>query len=182
MNKEFSYSSSEWCINLCVAACVLLLVFLYVMGGKMMFIIVVMVILFIVICVVFIVNEEFYFNEFTSFLFGLIYCGFLSMFWVKFCGMSGVLLVILDSLFYYWFVWFGGLGIWIFGFVVMIIIVFFVVSADVGVYAFGKNFGKNKFMVVSLNKMVEGVIGGLLVCVGMCVVLFLVMGWFGIVW
>ena len=179
MNKELPYPPPEWCINLCVAACASLPVLLHATGGKMTSIIVATVISFTAICAALIVNEESHFNEFTSSLFGLIYCGFLPTFWVKLRGMSGVSLATPDSLLHHWPAWLGGPGIWSLGLAATITIVLSVVSADVGAYAFGKNFGKNKLTAVSPNKTVEGAIGGLLACAGTCAALFSVMGWPG---
>ena len=182
MNKELPYPPPEWCINLCVAACASLPVLLHATGGKMTSIIVATVISFTAICAALIVNEESHFNEFTSSLFGLIYCGFLPTFWVKLRGMSGVSLATPDSLLHHWPAWLGGPGIWTLGLAATITIVLSVVSADVGAYAFGKNFGKNKLTAVSPNKTVEGAIGGLLACAGTCAALFSVMGWPGTAW
>jgi phosphatidate cytidylyltransferase len=58
-------------------------------------------------------------------------------------------------------------------------VVLSVVSSDVGAYAAGKTFGRNKLISVSPNKTVEGAIGGLLATVGMCAVMFNVLGWPG---
>jgi len=181
MNKELPYPPPKWCIQLCTLACASLPILLHATGGKMTSIILATVFSFTAICAALIWNEESHFNEFTSSLFGLIYCGFLPTFWVKLRGMSGVPLDAPGSLLHLWPAWLGGPGIWSLGLVATITIVLSVVSSDVGAYAAGKTFGKNKLISVSPNKTVEGAIGGLLATVGMCAFLFRVMGWPGTV-
>ena len=179
MNKELPYPPPEWCMKLCALACASLPLLLHYTGGRMTSIIVATVISFTGITAALIVNEESHFNEFSSSLFGLIYAGFLPTFWVKLRGMSGVPVAAPGSLLNSWPAWLGGPEIWSLGLVATITIALSVVSADVGAYAFGKNFGKNKLTAVSPNKTVEGAVGGLLACTGMCALLFVVMGWPG---
>mgnify|MGYP001300936190 CR=1 FL=1 len=179
MNKELPYPPPEWCMKLCALACASLPLLLHYTGGRMTSIIVATVISFTGITAALIVNEESHFNEFSSSLFGLIYAGFLPTFWVKLRGMSGVPVAAQGSLLNSWPAWLGGPEIWSLGLAATITIALSVVSADVGAYAFGKNFGKNKLTAVSPNKTVEGAVGGLLACTGMCALLFVVMGWPG---
>ena len=179
MNKELPYPPPEWCMKLCALACASLPLLLHYTGGRMTSIIVATVISFTGITAALIVNEESHFNEFSSSLFGLIYAGFLPTFWVKLRGMSGVPVAAPGSLLNSWPAWLGGPEIWSLGLAATITIALSVVSADVGAYAFGKNFGKNKLTAVSPNKTVEGAVGGLLACTGMCALLFVVMGWPG---
>ena len=179
MNKELPYPPPAWCMKLCALACASLPLLLHYTGGRMTSIIVATVISFTAITAALIVNEESHFNEFSSSLFGLIYAGFLPTFWVKLRGMSGVPLAAPGSLLNSWPAWLGGPEIWSLGLAATITIALSVVSADVGAYAFGKSFGKNKLTAVSPNKTVEGAVGGLLACTGACALLFVVMGWPG---
>ena len=176
---EAPYPPPKWCINLCAAVCASLPIILHFTGGRMTSIIAATVISLFVIFALLIVNEEAHFNEFSSSLFGLVYAGFLPTFWVKLRGMSGVALDSPGSLVHLWPGFLGGPKVWSLGLAATLTIVFAVVAADVGAYAFGKTLGKNKLTRVSPNKTVEGAVGGLLACTGTCAGLFIIMGWPG---
>ena len=179
MNKELPYPPPEWAIRLCVVVCGALPILLHVYAGRMSSILIAVVMSFTALCAMLIVNEESHFNEFTSSLFGIFYCGFLPTFWVKLRGMSGVALDRSGSLISLWPAWLGGPDIWSLGLAATLTTVLCIVSADVGAYAFGKTFGKNKLTAVSPNKTVEGAVGGLLATISMCVALFRALGWPG---
>lgn len=179
MNKELPYPPPEWAIRLCTLVCGSLPILLHVMHGRMSAILIALVISFTGLTAMLIVNEESHFNEFTSSLFGLFYCGFLPTFWVKLRGMSGVALQQSGTIIPHWPAWLGGPEVWSLGLAATLTTVLCIVSADVGAYAFGKTFGKNKLTVVSPNKTVEGAIGGLLATIGMCVGMFKALGWPG---
>ena len=179
MNKELPYPPPEWAIRLCTLVCGSLPILLHVSAGRMSAILIAIVISFTGLVAMLIVNEESHFNEFTSSLFGLFYCGFLPTFWVKLRGMSGVALQQSGTIVPHWPAWLGGPEVWSLGLAATLTTVLCIVSADVGAYAFGKTFGKNKLTAVSPNKTVEGAIGGLLATIGMCVGMFKALGWPG---
>ena len=177
VNEELPHPPPRWAAKWITACSVLLCVILHVSGGRTVPVTMAMVAAFSCAVAALISSEESHFIEFTTTLFGLFYCGFLPSFWIKLRAMSGIPLAIdrAGSIVSSWPSQLGGPTSWTLGVSITLMTVLCVVSADVGAYFSGKNFGKKffgkKLTTISPNKTIEGAIGGgifSIACSGIC--------------
>lgn len=177
VNEELPHPPPRWAAKWITACSVFLCVILHVSGGRSLPVTMAMVAAFSCAVAALISNEESHFIEFTTTLFGLFYCGFLPSFWIKLRAMSGIPLAIdrAGSIVSSWPLQLGGPTSWTLGVSITLMTVLCVVSADVGAYFSGKNFGKKffgkKLTTISPNKTIEGAIGGgifSIACSGIC--------------
>ena len=177
VNEELPHPPPQWAANWIISCAVALCFILHYSGGRTVPVTMAMVAAFSCSVAALISSEESHFIEFTTTLFGLFYCGFLPSFWIKLRAMSGIPLAIdrSGSILANWPQSFGGPESWTLGISITLMTVLCVVSADVGAYFSGKNFGRKffgkKLTTISPNKTIEGAIGGGVVsiaCAGLC--------------
>ncbi|CAI5462260.1 unnamed protein product [Closterium sp. Yama58-4] len=116
-------------------------------------------------------------SQFTGYVCGLFYCGFLPSFWVTLrCGVATTATTS-SPVARLWPALLGGPALWTTGLVATFMGFAGVIAADTGAYLGGKNFGKTPLSELSPKKTVEGALFGLASSVSVSVLLSHAFSW-----
>ncbi|CAI7789680.1 unnamed protein product [Closterium sp. NIES-54] len=118
-------------------------------------------------------------SQFTGYVCGLFYCGFLPSFWVTLrCGLASTATTT-SPVARLWPALLGGPALWTTGLVAIFMGFAGVIAADTGAYLGGKTFGKTPLIELSPKKTVEGALFGLASSVSVSVLLSRAFSWPG---
>ncbi|CAI5976696.1 unnamed protein product [Closterium sp. NIES-64] len=116
-------------------------------------------------------------SQFTGYICGLFYCGFLPSFWVTLrCGLATTATTT-SPVARVWPALLGGPALWTTGLVAIFMGFAGVIAADTGAYLGGKTFGKTPLSELSPKKTVEGALFGLASSVSVSVLLSRAFSW-----
>ncbi|CAI6004626.1 unnamed protein product [Closterium sp. NIES-65] len=116
-------------------------------------------------------------SQFTGYVCGLFYCGFLPSFWVTLrCGLATTATTS-SPVARVWPALLGGPVLWTTGLVAIFMGFAGVIAADTGAYLGGKTFGKTPLSELSPKKTVEGALFGLASSVSVSVLLSRAFSW-----
>ncbi|GJP44468.1 hypothetical protein CLOM_g3870 [Closterium sp. NIES-68] len=117
-------------------------------------------------------------SQFTGYVCGLFYCGFLPSFWVTLrCGLGSSAATTTSPVARLWPALLGGSSLWTTGLVAIFMGFAGVIAADTGAYLGGKSFGKTPLIELSPKKTVEGAVFGLASAICVSVVLSMAFSW-----